>query len=131
ESVRILTPGLTDSEVSRPTASTVVVKARNGDLFECPALGPMHIGYAAKMMNDFLFRSGTWKPGEKVTRKGIVIEVVQVSARGAPRSVAFHFDRALESEKMVWLFFDWHRGAHVPFALPRVGQTIEIAGPSR
>jgi hypothetical protein len=63
-----------------------------------------------------------------VTAKGFVAEILEVSPRGAPRSVAFHFDRPLESDSMVWLSFDWGRWAHMPFVLPRIGETTEVAG---
>jgi hypothetical protein len=44
--------------------------------------------------------------------------------------VAFHFAKPLEADGTVWLFFDWRRGAHRPFALPRSGETIAVAGPA-
>jgi hypothetical protein len=60
--------------------------------------------------------------------KGFAVEILEVSPRGAPRSVAFHFAKPLESNAIVWLFFDWHSLAHLPFVLPQVGETIEVAG---
>ncbi len=57
--VRILAPGLTGLEVHRPDASTLVLKAKGTDLFECPPRAPIHICYASKTMYDFLFRGGT------------------------------------------------------------------------
>ena len=127
--IRILVPGSTGFEVNRADVSTLILTAKGADLFDCPALGPIHVCYALKAANDFLFGVRICKTGDRVTRKGFVAEVREVSPRGAPRSVAFHFARTLESEDMVWLFFDWRRHTSSPFVLPQVGDTIEIAGP--
>jgi hypothetical protein len=127
--IRILVPGSVRFEVRRPDTSTLILTARDADLFDCPALGPIHISYVCKAANDLLFGGRTWKPSERVLRKGFVAEVLEVSPGGAPRSVAFHFNKPLESEEMVWLFFDWRRFVHSPFVLPRIGEAVEIAGP--
>jgi hypothetical protein len=98
-------------------------------LFDCPDLGPAHACYACKAFNELFFGGRVWKTGECVTTKGFVAEVLETSPRGAPRSVAFHFGQPLESDGTVWLFFDWRSLAHLPFVPPRIGETIEIAGP--
>jgi hypothetical protein len=128
-STRILVPGSVPFEVNRPDATTLILKAKESDLFDCPDLGPVHLCYACKSANDFLYDVRTWKAGDRVTRKAFVAEILEVSPRGAPRSVAFHFAKPLESDRMVWLFFDWRRGAHRPFALPRIGETVAVVGP--
>jgi branched-subunit amino acid transport protein len=127
--MRVLVPGSTPFEVKRPDATTLILTAKGSDLFACPAVGPIHICYACKAADDFLFGERVWERGERVTVKGLVAEILEVSPRGAPRSVAFHFDKPLESDGMVWLFFDWRRLAHLPFVPPRIGEAIEIAGP--
>ena len=129
--ITLLVPGMTRFEVKRADASTLILTAKGSDLFDCPDLGPIHAGYALKAANDLLFGGNTWKMGDRVTRKGFVAQVLAVSARGAPREMAFHFDQPLESEQTVWLFFDWRRKTTLPFVPPRIGETTEIAGPSR
>lgn len=126
--IRILVPGSTRFRAARPDAFTLVLTAMESDLFDCPGTRPIHLGYACKAANDLLFGGKTWKAGDRVARKGFVAEILEVSPRGAPRSVAFHFERTLESEGMVWLFFDWRRLAHWPFVLPSIGHTTEISG---
>lgn len=128
-STRILVPGSIPFEVSRPDASTLILKARTSDLFDCPDVGPLRACYVCKSINDFLYGESTWKTGDRVIRKGFQAEILDVSPRGAPRSVAFHFGKPLEADGTVWLFFDWRRGAHRPFALPRIGEAIVVAGP--
>jgi hypothetical protein len=129
KSTRILMPGSVPFEVSRPNATTLILKTKGTDLFDCPALGPIHACYVCKACNDFLFGGMTWKAGDRVTRKALVAEILEVSPGGAPRSVAFHFRQPLEAEGRLWLFFDWRQFAHRTFALPRIGDTITVAGP--
>jgi len=128
-SIRILVPGSTRFEVTRTDASSILLTTKGSDLFDCPAVRPLHVCHACKAMNDLLFGARTWKTGDQVARKGFMAEVREVSAKGAPRSIAFHFDRPLESEQFVWLFFDWRRFTHSPLVLPQIGETVEIAGP--
>jgi hypothetical protein len=62
-------------------------------------------------------------------RKGFVAEVLDASPTGGPRAVAFHFDKPLESEQMVWLYFDCRRQKILPFVPPAIGESVGIAGP--
>ena len=127
--LRLLVPGITPFVVSRPDVSTLILKAKGTDLFACPHLGPIHAGYAITTCFDLLCDGRTWKTGDRVTRTGFLAEVLEISPRGAPRAVAFHFDRPLESEDMVWLFLDWRRFTTSRFVPPQIGSAVEIAGP--
>jgi len=126
--VRVLIPGSVPFAVTRSDASTLILKAKESDLFDCPDVGPIHLAYALKAANYQLFGDGNLKAGDRVTNKEFVAEILEVSPRGAARSVAFHFDKPLESAGKVWLFFDWARWTHSPFVLPRPGETIQVAG---
>ena len=126
--VRVLAAGSTPFEVSRPDACTLMLKANGSDLFECPAVGRFHLGYACKSYNNLIFGGRVWKAGDRVPNKEFEAEILEVSPRGAPRSVVFHFAKPLESDRRLWLFFDWSRQEHAPFVLPRPGETIQIPG---
>jgi hypothetical protein len=126
-SIRVLVPGSVRFEVKRADASTLILTAKERDLFDCPALGPVHLAYVCKAANELLLGGRTPKLGERVTCSGFQAEVLDLSPRGLPCSVAFRFDGPLESQGRVWLFVDWHRFKHAPFVLPEIGQTIEIA----
>jgi hypothetical protein len=126
---RTLAPGLSGLVVNRPDASTLVLTSKGADLFDCPSLGPFHIAYALKSGNDFLFGGRVWRVGDRVVSKGFVVEVLELSHEGVPRSIAFHFEQSLDSENMVWLYFDWRRHAHLPFRLPKPGESGDLAGP--
>lgn len=126
--IRSLTPGGWPIVVSRPDASTLVLTAKGDALFGCPPLGPMHVCYVLRAINDFFVSDVEWMPGAQVALSGLVVHVLDVTRRGVPRSVAYRFDRPLEAETFAWLAFDWRREQHVPFVPPRVGEQLEIAG---
>src|SRR5439155_5241457 len=107
KSFRTLAPGLSGLVVNRRDECTLVLTSKGTDLFDCPSLGPLHLGYALKTGNDFLFGGRIWCVGDRVILKGFVAEVLEVSHEGMPRSVAFRFEHSLDSENMVWLYFDW------------------------
>ncbi len=127
--MRTLVPGSIPVQVTRPDGSTLILRTKEADLFSCPGLGAIHLCYAFKSINDFLAGGKARKKGDRVARKGLLAEVLDVSPQGIPRAVAFHFDRPLES--YVWLFFDWHRRRYSPLALPNPGEALEIAGAGR
>ncbi len=127
-SVRILVQGSVPFQVTRPDTSTLILKAQGLDLFDCPDFGPIQKAYLCKAINHQIIGDPILNTGDRVTNKQFVAEILEVSPRGAPRSVAFHFDKPLEDAGKVWLFFDWARHAHTPFVLPRPGETIEVAG---
>jgi hypothetical protein len=129
-SIRTLAPGLSGLTISRPDASTLVLTSKGQDLFECPPLGPFHVGYALKSANDFLFGGRVWCVGDRIISKRFVAQVLELSPEGIPRSIAFHFEQSLDSDNMVWLYLDWQRHAHLPFALPAIGGTAELRGPT-
>lgn len=130
KSFRTLAPGLSGLVVSRPDISTLVLTSKGADLFDCPPLGPLHVAYALKLGNDFLFGGRIWRVGDRVISKGFVAEVLELSHEGIPRSVAFHFEQSLDSENMVWLYLDWRQHAHLPFILPKSGESTELLGPT-
>jgi hypothetical protein len=129
KSLRTLAPGLSGLAVTRPDASTLVLTSKGADLFDCPALGPFHIGYALKSANDFLFGGRAWHVGDREVSKGFVVEVLELGHEGVPRSVAFRFEQSLDSDNMLWLYFDWRKHSHLPFTLPKPGETRELPGP--
>jgi len=128
-SMRTLAPGLGGLVVTRPDERKLILTSRSADLFDCPDLGPIHLAYALKTGNDYLFGGRVWHVGERIASKGFVAEVIELSSRGLPRSVAFHFEQPLDSTNIVWLYFDWPRHAHLPFVQPGIGETAQLSGP--
>lgn len=133
-SMRTLLPANTGFRLRRTSERTLVVEAdrstASGDLMSCDDLGPAHPCYAIQGMNNILPGPDAFESGMRVTRKGFVAEIVETSASGALRQVAFHFDQPLESAQLVWLWFDWSTWKYQRFAIPRIGESVSIAGPS-
>lgn len=76
---------------------------------------------------DRLFRgSPSMGLGERVSLPGVDIEVVAVTEEARPLEVAFHFAHPLEDVRYRWL--RWQQGDYVEFALPPVGETVELPG---
>ncbi len=131
KSVRLLVPGTIGFTVRRTDATTLILTAKGTDLFDSPALGFIHVSYALKNAMDYLIGDRVWKAGDRIMLKGLTAEVLELSPRGAPHAVAFHFDKPLESEEMLWIYLDWGSRTSRPFTLPRVGEAVEIGGPVR
>jgi hypothetical protein len=98
-------------ELSRPDAHTLVARS---DAFVMPEQV-----------------SGTRFPmaaGQRIRLTGITAEVIEVTADGRPRTVAFHFDVPLEDRSLGWLA--WHPSSgpfsYAPIDLPRVGETRRL-----
>jgi hypothetical protein len=127
--IRILVPGSVPILVTRPDAFTVILTAKNADLFDIVETKPVGLCRALKSANDLLFGQRTWKTGDPITGNGFVVQVLELSLRGSPRALAFRFEKPLDSSERVWLFFDWHRLKHARFVLPGIGGSTEIAGP--
>jgi hypothetical protein len=54
----------------------------------------------------------------------MVAEVVGLTGDGRPAEVAFRFEVPLEDGSLRWLCY--RDGRFVPFALPAVGQSVEL-----
>jgi hypothetical protein len=129
--IRILVPGSVPIVVTRPDAFSLVLTARKADLFDTATTRPIGLSRALKSANDLLFGQRTWRTGDQIMGHGFVVEVFELSRRGSPRSLAFRFEKPLDSSERVWLFFDWHHLRHAPFVLPEIGGSTEIAGPTK
>jgi len=62
--------------------------------------------------------------GERIERPDFTAEVRALTADGRPLEVAFHFHAPLESPEYRWLA--WGRNGAQEFALPEVGESVEI-----
>lgn len=133
-SIRTLLPANTGFRLSRTSARTLVAEAdrstASGDLMSCDDLGPAHPCYAIQGMNNILPGPLAFESGMRVTRKGFVAEIIETSASGELRQIAFHFDQPLASEQLVWLWFDWSTWKYQGFTIPPIGESVSIEGPS-
>jgi hypothetical protein len=131
---RILAPGFAPLEVVRTGEKTLLVRAQSGNLLS-PATSSQkmlwHRVYAYKRCNDIFFRAGRFSTQEskQVLLTGLVIKVSRVGEDSLPREVSFQFAVPLEDHSLRWLRWDWQTASYVPFSLPAVGESVQIAGP--
>jgi hypothetical protein len=131
--VRVLYPGIYAAEIRREDAKRLVVRVPGG-VNPRPGTWPASSEPAPLLKGDYMaqhlsaFSRGAGEPmpvGTVVEMSGCRVEVLATSAEGGPTEFAVTFDRALEDASLRWLV--WKDGAFVPFALPAVGATIQLA----
>jgi len=130
-SIRALVPGYADLEMQRTDESTLIVQTRTSDIFACDDLGAAHLAYACNALDGIVMGRKPWKPGDRLSLRGMTAEILEVSELGLPARVAFHFEQSLDSPLYYWLRFDWRRFAYTQFSIPRIGETILVEGPVR
>jgi len=128
KSLRTLTPGCTGFELTRPDARTLVIQSRGPSIFYCGDLGPVHSAYIFARIDRFT-RQHTFKPGDEVCLKGLVVRVLETDANGLPARVAFQFEQPLDAPGFRWLCFDWKTFRCRPFQIPPVGESVFLPGP--
>jgi hypothetical protein len=132
ESVRALVPGFRTLEVKRTDEKTIVVKSKEGDIFSCGDIGPMHIAYVFKLFNDlFQSKKSVFEPGDIFELSQLTINILSVDHKNMPTEIAFVFDTALEDDSLCFYWFDWYNFSHKPFEILPIGQTVEIPGPPK
>ena len=130
-SLRVLAPALRPLQVRRVDKRTLIIRAKDGDIFSCGDVGPMHLAYLMKAFND-LFRNKefSFQPSQTVTLPRLTVKVLEVDEKKAtPTQVAFIFDTALEDDSLCFYRFDWWSLSHLPFKMPAIGEIIELPGP--
>jgi hypothetical protein len=74
---------------------------------------------------DLLYRDSPMERGTRVSTAGIEVEVTEVTADGRPAESEFVFDRPLDAPAFEWV--RWENGEYVRFALPEIGEVVELA----
>ncbi len=130
--VLALFPGLYGGRVVRSRADQLTVHVDGGMLppagtWPASADRPraMRIEYTGQHLSAFV--RGPREPlraGELLALPGCVVEVKAATEEGGPTDVTFTFDRALEDGGL--RFLAWEGEGYVPFALPRVGEGVEM-----
>ena len=107
-----LAPGTRPLSITRADASTLIVRG---------ATGFIHNDL------DGLCRDprDPMPVGTRVALTGVTVEVLATTADAGPSAAAFHFDRPLEDAAVRWM--RWEGERLVPFALPAVGETVDLA----
>lgn len=133
--VHVLATGIRRLEISRTGSHTLVIRPANG-YFPPPRSSPRSENEPAPLVSwayllqraDVVFR-GEGHPmrlGQRVQLPELAVEVTAVTADGRPAEATFHFDTSLNDASLLWL--QATRAGCVPFDVPPLGQTVELAG---
>jgi len=131
-SLRVLAPAYSPLEVTRIADKVLEVKAVTGSLlfWERPEEIWLHFIFFLEDFNT-IFRDprNGFEVGEKVELARLAIEVKAVDTDGQPVAVEFRFDISLDDPSMRWFVWEYRfEEPFVPFAVPAVGESVEIAG---
>jgi hypothetical protein len=134
--VRALVPGIYPSRIARPRADQLTVHV-DGGILPPPGTWPAIPGPAPALKMEYLgqvlgsYARGTREPvqaGDVFRLPGLEVTVNAVAGDGGPSDMTFTFDRSLEDPSLRWLV--WREGSYEPFALPAVGQGVELPAAS-
>lgn len=128
-SLRSLLPGCTGFEITRVDERTLAAKPIGPNIFHCESVGKVHCAYVFARIDQF-FRKTAFKPGCRISLKGLTVEVVEDDLSGLPACVTFRFDKSLEDSSFHWLYFDWRTFHYRDLQFPTPGQSCRVAGPA-
>lgn len=130
QSIKVLAPAFRTLEVQRPDEKTLIIKAKEGNLFSCGDIGPMHIAYMFKLFNDlFQDEKSVFRNGDKFILPQLTVTVARVDKNAMPTELSFVFSVPLEDNSLSFYQYDWHSLSYKPFEAPAVGQAVELPGP--
>ena len=130
--IRTLAPGFGPLEITRTDEKTLLLKAKAGNILSYQKRVGSPFVYFYKHFNDaFRDKKFPFRAGEKVVLPRLTVEVIAVDDDGQPSEVSFSFDVSLNDLSLRWLQWNWQENSYVPFDVPAVGHTCEIAGPAR
>ena len=131
-SLRVLAPAYSPLKVSRTADKVLKVRAMTGSLlfWERPEEIWLHLIFFLEDFNT-IFRDprNGFEVGETVELDRLAIKVKAVDGDGQPVAVEFKFDVSLDDPSMRWFMWEYRlEKSFVPFVVPPVGESVEIAG---
>lgn len=132
KSIRALSPSFGALEVERPSANTLIIRAKGQSLFAYESssyFGEIHL---YEKINKICYANWDHLHPEHTQRlSNVSIQVNQVDQTGAPKEVTFSFDVLLEDASLVWIEYDHNSSRYRPFIMPEVGKKLELIGPRK
>jgi len=131
-SIRALSPSFGALEVERPSANTLVIRAKRQSLFAYESTSHFGEIHLYRKINKICYAN--WDhlhPGHTQRLSNVSIQVNQVDKTGAPKEVTFSFDVSLEDASLVWVAYDHNNSRYRPFKIPEVGEKHEFTGPRK
>jgi len=109
--LRVLAPGLTGLDISRPDERSLLVRPGGGYFnqpFDNVFRGPAH----------------PMRLGERVVLTNMTVEITELTDDGRPAAATFGFPFPLEDAELRWV--KWEDGTYVRFNLPEVGTSLSL-----
>ena len=136
ERTRILAPGFAPLEITRIADTTLLVKARAGNLLSVDRSRrdfQLNFVYFYDHFNS-LFRPEDlpFQAGERIELSDMSAEIVAIDSDGKPTEVLFHFAVSLGDPSLCWFKWDWGKGgsgSYSAFDVPAVGEKSFTPGP--
>jgi hypothetical protein len=127
--VRLLAPGFGALEVARTQPQRLVVRALARSLLDCPSYEGLHFVLFYRALCDVRGAGQPMQAGQRIVLPRMTVEVLRVDECGLPVEAAFDFSAALEDPSLQWINWDWQRRDWAVFPVPKVGETVTLAGP--
>lgn len=135
-SARTLSPLLSQVEVTRVSATQFNIKPKGGFIIsnqtplpdEAAAKTSHDAHNARNMMGFFRRHEFDFKAGQKIVFDEIIIEVIEVD-EGRPTAIQATLKKDKSLEDFQWITWDWEARQFVTFELPKIGDSIVLAGP--
>lgn len=128
--MRVLTPGFGEVEVTRLSTNVLAVKSISRSLFDCQQKEQRtDFVFFYRYLSDVRGPDHPLEVGDRVNLERMTAEVRAVDARGFPREVAFEFAVPLEDASLKWLWWNWDKQQYQEFVPPPVGEAVTLVGP--
>lgn len=146
QGVRMLSTGLTPTEIERVDEFTLKVRPHGGYLIPPDIRNPadpegyplIHIAHTFRLQgHDFRVpQLGPLPLGHVIELPGVRVEVTQLTEDQRPAEATFRFEKSLDDPSLIWLFwsygpevFSMHPFDFKPLTLPAIGETLILRGP--
>ena len=133
KAVRALSLALSPTKIIRTDQKTLMLRACSGSLLSLAHEQKTHFlhgVYYLEHINSLFHSAGhPMRIGDRLELTRMSIEITDVDDQGHPAEVLFTFAVSLDAPSLRWLQWDWKKHSFIPFNVPAVGQSCEIAGP--
>ena len=127
--LHMLTPGYGPLEITRPTDSSLRIKALEASLLTCRPTSRLEIVHLYRYLSDFRASQDTIQPGQAIQCPGLTVTVEAIDAQRQPVEILCEFDTPLEAASRTWLRWDWQLEQYESFTLPQIGESFQLKGP--
>lgn len=127
---QVLSPGWRTMEVQRLDERTLVIRTREGHLFETDTSPPLHMVHLFREIATLARPMDLpFEPNQTCTLSTMQVRVTALDERRLPTEVTFRFNAPLDDPGFYWIEYDWSAFCYRRFQVPPIGQTIQILGP--